>query len=248
MYKKQADFRFYEELNDFLPIGKRKKKFTYLFNGIQTVKDAIEAIGVPHVEVDLILVNGESINFKYRIKQDDQISVYPVFELLNINNLTHLRKKPLRNTKFVLDVHLGKLARFLRLLGFDTLYQNNYSDPQIIEISVSNKRIILTRDLGILKNEKVTRGYWLRSQDSKQQLYEVLKKFDLYSKIDIFSRCMACNGTIKRIKKENVLSLLEPKTLIFYTKFFQCCSCRKVYWEGSHYKKLKKFAESIKEE
>jgi uncharacterized protein len=245
MYQKQAVFRFYEELNDHLSKDRKKKEFIYSFNGNPTIKDVIEAIGIPHVEVDLILVNGQSVDFKYKLQHNDFVSVYPVFELIDISDAIRLREGPLRITKFVLDVHLGKLTKFLRLLGFDSLYRNDYSDPEIIEISLNEKRIILTRDLGILKNEKVAHGYWLRSQDSKEQLQEVLKKFDLYSKINPFSRCIICNGKLKEISKTQVINKLEPRTMQFYDEFFQCITCKRIYWEGSHFFKLKNFIEDI---
>jgi hypothetical protein len=245
MYQKQAEFRFYEELNDYLPRARRKRAFTYYYKGNPTVKDAIEALGVPHVEVDLILVNSYSVDFKYKLKQGDRVSVYPVFELLNIGDLIHLREKSLRNPSFILDVHLGKLARYLRLLGFDTLYRNDYTDLEIIEISIKENRIIITRDVGILKNHKVNRGYWLRSQDSKQQLNEVLKKFDLYSSINIFSRCTLCNGIIVSISKEKIVEKLQPKTFEYFDEFFQCTSCKKIYWEGSHFNNMNKFIKTL---
>jgi uncharacterized protein len=245
MYHKQAEFRFYEELNDHLPKEKQKKTFTWQFKGNPTVKDIIEAIGVPHVEVDLVLVNGHSVDFKYKVMNEDRVSVYPVFELLNVDAFSHVRRKPLRKPAFILDTHLGKLCRYLRLLGFDCLYRNDYSDPEIIDIAVSEKRIVLTRDLGILKNDRVTHGYWLRSQDSKKQLNEVLHKFDLFSKINEFSRCIACNGKIRKINKNRIAENLLSNTLQFYDEFFQCTSCKRIYWEGSHFANMKGFIDSI---
>jgi hypothetical protein len=128
----RAVFRFYEELNDFLPNNRKKTAFSYAFEGKPSVKDAIESVGIPHVEVDLILVNGESVDFKYQLRDNDHISVYPVFESLNISEVSKIREKPLRNMAFVLDVHLGKLAKYLRMFGFDTVYRNDYDDPEII--------------------------------------------------------------------------------------------------------------------
>ncbi len=172
--QKKAQFLFYEELNYFLPAEKSKLNFTYNFMGSPSVKDAVEAIGVPHTEIDLILVNGKSVSFSYHITEGDDISVYPVFESMDIVEVTRLREKPLRVAKFVLDVHLGRLAKNLRMLGFDTLYSNNYSDSEIANISTAENRIILTRDTGLLKNKKVTHGYWIRSQYPKEQLKEVM--------------------------------------------------------------------------
>lgn len=240
-----ATFRFYEELNDFLPKEKRKKTFDYLLKLNQTVKDAIEACGVPHTEVDLIIVNGGSVGFSYHPKHADMISVYPVFESFNIQPVLKLRPAPLRITKFVLDVHIGKLCKYLRMLGFDTFYNNHLEDPEIIEISGNQKRIILTRDIGILKNGKVTHGYWLRSQNPKEQILEVIRRFDLHKDIKPFYRCTVCNGLVETVDKEKITEQLEPGTLNYFHAFFQCTSCRRVYWEGSHFEKMKTFVESI---
>ena len=202
---KQATFRFYEELNDFLPLDKKKVDFVRPFSGNPSIKDIIEAIGVPHVEIDLILVNGNSVDFKYILQNNDRVSVYPAFETLGINNVTHLRAQPLRVSTFILDVHLGKLANYLRMLGFDTLYRNDNDDPEIIRISLEEHRIILTRDIGLLKVKSVTHAYFVREQHPKRQLEEVLKHFDLYKDINPFNRCIKCNGHLEPVEKEEIL-------------------------------------------
>ena len=237
----QVSFRFYEELNDFLAAKFRKKQFERNFAVNTSVKDAVESLGVPHTEIDLILVNSEPVSFSYHLKQNDYVSVYPKFESFDIQNVSLVRKEPLRNPKFILDVHLGKLAKYLRLLGFDTVYNNSLDDPEIIEKAQKEHRIILTRDLGILKNNKVTHGYWLRSQDSKKQLKEVIQRFDLKKNFNLFSRCTVCNGKIKKIDKETVKNRLFPKTYQEYDTFYQCKKCKKIYWEGSHYNNIKEF-------
>ena len=242
----QVAFRFYEELNDLLPFKYRKKRFEYNIATNTSVKDAIESLGVPHTEIDLILVNSNSVDFSYNLKESDYVSVYPKFESFDISELTKIRSEPLRKIKFILDVHLGKLAKYLRLLGFDTFYHNNLDDPEIIEIAKTEKRIILTRDLGILKNTKVTHGYWLRSQDSKEQLKEVIQRFDLKKKLNIFSRCTLCNGVISKIDKSKLLDQVNKKTLEEFNVFYQCKNCKKIYWEGSHYDNMTKFIHSIK--
>ena len=192
-----AYFRFYEGLNDFLPSEKRKKLFSYAFNGNPSVKDAIEAMGVPHVEVDLILVNSLPLDFSYKLKNADSVSVYPVFESFDIASVTHWREKPLRDLKFVADVHLGKLTKYLRLCGFDTYYRADFSDKEIINLAISDKRVILTRDRGLLKNKKVTHGYWIRSIYYCEQLKDVILHFDLKNQITLFTRCMECNGLLE---------------------------------------------------
>ena len=156
--KKKAYFRFYAELNDFLIPQQQKKIFAYHFWGTPSIKNAIQALGVPHTEVDLVLVNGNPVDFSYQLQPQDNISVYPVFESLDITQINPLRNKPLRNLRFIVDANIGKLARYMRMLGFDTLYENQFEDPEIIRISIDEKRIILTRDLEILKQNSVTRG------------------------------------------------------------------------------------------
>ncbi len=231
---KTAFFRFYEELNDFLPPDKRKVQFPYSFSGNPSIKDAVEAIGVPHTEVDLILVNGKSVDFSYHLQQGDLVSVYPVFESFDIGPVTHLRPEPLRNPKFILDVHLGKLAKILRMLGFDTVYRNDLEDDEIAERAREEGRIILTRDVGLLKRGSVDRGYWVRSQHPKQQAKEVLQRFNLKNLVKPFKRCMDCNGIIEPVEKESVEDQLPSASAESYDHFFQCGNCGKLYWRGSH--------------
>lgn len=236
--RKKAFLRFFEELNDFLPPEKRKKSLSYLFFGSPSIKDVIEAMGIPHVEVDLITVNGQSVSFDYHLQSGDNVSVYPVFESLDISSETRLRAEPLRTTKFVLDVHLGKTARQLRMLGFDSFYGNDLKDEEIVEISKNENRIILTRDRELLKHGDVTHGYWIRSRNSDRQVKEVLQRFDLLDQIKPFHRCMSCNGLIINVPKEEVVERLEPKTKNYYNEFYSCSSCQKVYWKGSHYERM----------
>jgi len=232
---KSARFRFYEELNDFLPPERRKKEFDYTFREHPAVKDPIEALGVPHTEVDLILVNGKSVAFDYQLQDSDRVSVYPVFESLDISPLVRLRPGPLRHPAFVLDVHLGKLARLLRMLGFDTDYRNDFSDPELVRISTEEQRTLLTRDRRLFFFRAVSRGYWLRHTDPEKQLREVLDRFDLYTQIEPFRRCIVCNGPLQKVEKAAVLDQLEPLTRRYYRLFRQCATCRKIYWRGTHF-------------
>ena len=179
---RQARFRFYAELNDYLPPDQRFKPTVYGFIGTPSVKDMIEAQQVPHTEVDLILVNGSSVNFAHRLNGEEEISVYPIFERLDLQGLQRLRPKPLRKIRFIADVHLGKLARYLRILGFDTLYRNDYSDHEIVNIALKQHRIILTRDLGILKYHQVTHSYWPRNTQPRLQLKELIEALQLDTK------------------------------------------------------------------
>ena len=245
MEMKSAMFRFYEELNDFLPINRRKVRFTVQFKDSPGIKDLIESLGIPHTEVDLILVNGRSVDYGYHVENGDDIAVYPAFESFDITPLLHLHPAPLRHSAFILDVHLGRLARYLRTLGFDTLYRNDYTDVQIVQIAQSEHRIVLTRDSGILKYNAVTHGYWVRSVTAREQLREIVRRFDLCRSFKPFSRCPVCNGIVENIDKSKIIDMLEPKTKQFYEEFSRCGNCGKLYWKGSHYEKLTKMIHDI---
>jgi len=235
---KSAQFRFYAELNDFLSATKRQKTFPYKFTGKPSIKDAIEAIGVPHPEVDLIAINGESVGFDHHLADGDRVSIYPVFESFDISPVVRLRPAPLRDTRFVLDVHLGKLARLLRMLGFDSLYRPDFEDPEIVDTASAEKRVILTRDVELLKANAVTHGYWVRSISPNKQVGEVLERFDLYSQIQPFRRCMVCNASITRVEKESVIQSLPDKVREKHDEFYRCAGCEKVYWKGTHYQDM----------
>ncbi len=246
----QINIRFYEELNDFLPDDQRKTDFNLELKKSRSVKDLIESIGVPHTEIDLIIVNGESVDFNYLVQDGDRISVYPVFESLDISplksSLSHCQPKPLRNPRFVLDVHLGRLAAYLRMLGFDTLYRNDYDDPTLADISADEHRILLTCDRRLLMRKQITHGYFVRARQPHQQILEVLSRFDLYNNQRPFTRCMHCNGKTRAVTKQEIESQLLPKTKKYYNEFFQCKTCNKIYWKGSHYLKMQDMINKIK--
>lgn len=243
--KKISWFRFYAELNDFLPYAHRHKSHPYYFWGKPSIKNAIQAQGVPHTEVELILVNGHIVNFEHHMRPGDYISVYPVFKTLHMSQISSLHPEPLRNLKFVIDVNLGKLAKYVRLLGFDSLYDNQYSDEEIIEIFAARKRIILTRDLELLKHNKVTRGYFLRSTHPVEQLKELIRRFDLLPKIQPFTRCMQCNGKLSEVPKLTIKGEVKDETYFSFNIFFRCLKCQKTYWRGSHFERMLKMIENL---
>jgi hypothetical protein len=234
-----AEFRFYEELNDFLPPEQRKRTILYRFSGHPGIKDPIEAFGVPHPEVELIVVNGRSVGFGYQLQAGDRVAVYPVFESLDISSLIKLREKPLRNPRFILDVNLGKLAKRMRMLGFDSLYRNDYRDAELVNIAVDEQRIVLTRDRRLLYAKQISHGYWVRAVDVESQVDEVLRRFDLHGSIQLFARCLVCNGVLAPVAKADILDRLEPKTQLYYEIFQQCADCRRIYWEGSHIENMR---------
>jgi uncharacterized protein with PIN domain len=240
-----AEFRFYEELNDFLPPDRRKRPFAYAFKGTPSVKDAIEAIGVPHTEVDLVVVNGASVGWEHRLADGDRVGVYPVFESIDISPAVRLRPAPLRDTRFVLDVHLGKLARLLRMVGFDAAYDREYTDARIVAISVAERRIVLTRDRGILKTGAVTHGYCVRSSNPLEQLGEVVRRFDLASRIRPFERCMICNARLEPVARDDIADRVPRRSAEACGEFRRCAGCGKVYWKGSHYERMKKSIQAL---
>ncbi len=244
---KQAHFRFYAELNDLLPAARRQATFTHVFENRASVKDMTESLGVPHTEVDLILVNGESVDFSYLVQGGDCISVYPVFESIDITPLVRVRPQPLREPRFVLDTHLGRLARYLRMLGFDTLYRNDYVDEELARISSEEHRILLTRDPGLLKRSVVTHGYWIRESDPHHQLLQILQRFDLFRAIAPFVRCLRCNGLLQPVRKEAVLDRLHPMTQEMHDEFHICPECDRIYWKGSHYRRMQQFIERLRQ-
>lgn len=243
--QRQSDFRFYEELNDFLPPAKRKRAFTYTFSGTPSVKDAIEAIGVPHTAVDLILIDGESVGFDAQIKGGERVAVYPVFERFDIGPVVHLRPAPLRESRFVLDSHLGKLARYLRILGFDAASRNDLNDEAIVDRALNERRIIVTRDVGILKRSDVTHGYWVRSGDPETQLREVVDALDLRGQFAPFTRCLVCNTPLESVEKEAVADKLPPRVAGAFDTFKRCPSCDRLYWQGSHYDRMTQIVDNL---
>jgi uncharacterized protein len=235
----RIDTRFYAELNDFLRPGDRGHPLGADVAPGTTVKDLVEALGVPHTEIDVVLVNGVSVDFGHRLADGDRVSVYPTFEAIDVTPLTRLRPEDLRTPRFVLDVHLGRLARLLRLLGFDALWCNDASDSELARISAEEHRVLLTRDRGLLKRREVTRGYFVRETVRRRQLQEVLRRFDLFGAIRPFGRCLECNGLLEPVAKADVEDRLPPRTRRDYDEFQRCRACAHIYWKGSHYDALR---------
>ncbi len=246
MLKSTCQMRFYEELNDFLPPARRKVRFIHEFRRRASIKDMIEAIGVPHTEIDLILVNGRSVDFSHIVRDGDQISVYPLFEAFDIQSLVRVRPRSLRVSRFVLDVHLGKLARYLRLLGFDTLYRNDYEDAELARLASAERRILLTRDRDLLKRAVVTHGYYVRAVEPRRQVEEIVERLDLYRAIQPLQRCVRCNGLLAVVPKQQVRERLPPETRRYIEAFRECGECGQLYWEGSHVPHIRRFIDDLR--
>ncbi len=241
-----ARFRFFGNTNDFLPRSKRKIWFTHSFKGNPAIKDAIESLGVPHTEVDGILVDGKPKPFLYQLTNNDKACVYSDVKDCRIRHRKGLKVRPSGKPKFILDSHLGKLARYLRLFGFDALYRKDYVDHDIMDIAKKNKRIVLTRDIGLLKHKIIRHGYWVRSTDPKKQIPEVIKRFNVKKYIRPFHLCLECNGRIVKVRKKKIMRQLPQDTKAYFHQFCRCLCCKKIYWRGSHYEKLFNFVETVK--
>ena len=240
-----AYIRFYSELKDFLSVYNKQIPVRVEVAGHETVKHIVEMLGVPHTEVDLLLVNGKSVDFDYKIRVGEYISVYPMFESLDIRSISKVRQEPLRIPRFVVDIHLGKLASYLRLLGFDTLYRNDFQDDELAELSSEEIRILLTRDRGLLKRKIVTRGYLVRENDPKEQIREIVRRFDLSKLAVPYSRCSLCNGILSSVSKKAIEKDLQPLTKEHYHHYKQCSDCHQIYWKGSHFNEMEVFIHSI---
>jgi len=244
-YMSHVTARCYAHLNRFLAYDRRQTDFTIAYDGPRSVKDLIESLGVPHTEVALILVNGEPVDFAYLVQEADRVSVYPRFEALDITDLPHVIPTPAAELRFVADVHLGRLAAYLRMLGFDTLYPDDYRDEALARLSSAEDRILLTRDRGLLKRSIVTRGYYVQETDPWRQLAEVFRRFNLRPSAVRFRRCTQCNGLLEPVDKDAIADRLPDNTRQYYDEFRVCQSCGKIYWKGSHYQQMDQFLASL---
>ena len=241
-----VEIRAYAELGDFLAPQERGRTIRRPFRPHQTVKDVVEAAGIPHTEVDLVVVGGEPVGFDHRPAAGDRLAVYPVFETLDIGPITRLRPAPLRDPRFVVDVHLGRLARLLRLVGLDARWASDLEDDELVAISRAQRRIVLTRDRGLLKRRLVTHGLFVRSDRPLDQVVDVLRRLDLGDRLAPFTRCLACGDVLVPVPKAEVLDRLQTLTRQHYDEFHRCAGCDRVYWRGSHHARLAAVVDEIR--
>jgi uncharacterized protein with PIN domain len=230
--------RFYEELNDFIAPARRRREFELLCAEAATVKNAIESVGVPHTEVELILANGVSVDFSYRVGEGDRISVYPMFEAFEISPLLRVRPAPLRDTRFLADAHLGALARLLRMMGFDTRFEPSGPDDLLRRRASEEHRILLTRDRQLLICRDVTHGCYVHAVKPQEQLREIVQRLQLAGRARPFSRCLCCNTPVQPVDKDQVLPALPPQVASAHQTFTRCPVCERVYWPGSHHRHM----------
>lgn len=236
--KIHVKLRFYGDLNDLISGSNDKLIVERTLPEPVSIKDLIEGCGVPHTEVDMILINGRPAGFSHRIEGDENVSVYPFFSSIEIPETDRLQRGSLETPRFIVDVNLGKLARYLRLAGFDAAYRNDAKDDELIEQMLEEDLALLTRDRKLLMRKVVKTGYLPRSTNAADQFEEVLERFDLFDDVDPYSRCITCNGILERVEKEKVIDQLEPLTKQHYERFSQCVECDQVYWAGSHRNRL----------
>jgi len=231
-----ADFRFLGRLNDFLSSAQREHTIRVEFRGPQSIKHLVESLGVPHPEIGRVQINGQEGSLDTITQDVDHIQIHPIQNGCPIE------------PRFLLDGHLGRLAAYLRMLGFDCLYRNDYEDQEIAEILQNEERILLTRDRRLLMRKAVVHGYCPRSLDSLTQLTEVIRRFDLLQWIAPFHRCLRCNHLLETVPKEAVLDRLEPLTKLYFDEFHICPNCQQIYWKGSHYERMQEIVEKLRED
>ncbi len=239
-----ALFSFFGELNDFLPHHLREKAIPYQVDERPSVKHPIESLGVPHPEVAAILIAGRAVGFGRRVQPGDHVQVYPV--QLGQNDVGELLRPPLPHpTRFLLDTHLGQLAAYLRMLGIDAAYSNTADDRELAEQAGNEARVLLTRDRGLLKRKQVVYGYWVRSTDPRNQVIAVVRRYHLADQIELWRRCLRCNGILAPVDKALILDRLAPRTRLYYDAFEQCGVCGRIYWQGSHHARMAEFIAGI---
>lgn len=226
----QITLTVHGKLNDFLPNHSIENSVQVPFNQKTALKHIVEVIGIPHPEVGIVQVDGHEAGLNYAVQDGDQVHIFPRV----VAELHYSAEGP----KFVLDNHLGKLADYLRLLGFDVVYAKDWPDGDIAQYAHEQSRILLTRDRGLLKRKIVADGYCVRADDPEQQLAEVVAQYRLNNYVTPFQRCSRCNGKLAPARKEDIIEQLQPLTRKYYDEFTQCAGCGQIYWKGSHFQHM----------
>lgn len=202
-------------------------------DGTSTLGHVIEAAGVPLPEVGAIFINGTLAQPSHQPDPGDRIRVEAIS-----------RPQPLAEATFLLDVHLGALARRMRLVGLDTAYSNDLDDDALIELANSERRVLLTKDRELLRRRRLWLGAYVRGDRADEQLADVLDRFA--PPLAPWTRCVACNGALQPVTKEEVAEELLPGTRRTYQEFSRCSGCRRVYWRGAHSRRLASIVEAAR--
>lgn len=233
-----ASIRCYAELNDYLPPDRRQVSFPWPVTHRPRLEEVVAALRVPPERIDVALVNGGSTSLSHRLAPGDRVALYPVFEALDVTPLSRLPGRPLRRTRFVADVHLARLARLLRMLGFDTLWWRQARDDDLVGSAEAEGRVLLTRDRALAGREDVTRALWVWPATPGAQVAAILDRLDLYAQVRPFTRCMVCNGQVTPVPQATVAERVPSGALREHGEFFACAACGRVYWKGSHYRHM----------
>jgi uncharacterized protein len=228
-----AFLQFHGELASLAGSGRRD----YPVPRRASLKDVIEARGVPHTEVYALSVDGQAADFGHILAPREAIDVFPGHEPVDVT-AQHALRPSLPALRFVADANVGRLATYLRLMGFDVAYDHRYPDAEVAEISASQSRVVLTRDRGLLRRKAVEWGRLVRSNDPLEQTRDIVRFFGLAGQAIPFTRCVRCNVELLGVSKAEVLPLLQPRTKKYYQEFFRCPSCERVYWAGSHHERM----------
>jgi uncharacterized protein with PIN domain len=241
MQQVTVEFRFYADLNRFLAPIYRQRSFARQCARDASVKHLIEAMGVPHTEVDLILVDGASVDFSCRLRDGERVSVFPAFTAIGFGSVQQAVLRPPLHlpVRFAADAHLGRLARYMRMLGFDVLYRNDFPDADLVRLALDEGRVVLTRDRDLLIRKDIQHGCYLHAVEPERQLPDVVRRFKLNDAIRPFSRCLNCNGLLRRIAKQESLHRVPQQSWRAHKCFWECKDCRQVYWQGSHVARMR---------
>jgi uncharacterized protein with PIN domain len=224
MPRSTARFRIHGELSELVLAGQPLERAV---DGTSTVKHFVEELGIPHTEYGKVRVNGVPSHGGHRVQDGDVVDVYPAEQPALVSE-----------PRFILDVHLGTLARYLRLLGFDATYDNHASDDDLLARAAAEVRTLLTRDRGLLRRRVVTDARLVRGTDPLEQLIDLVRRLRLGAWIRPYTRCTTCNGVLVPARRVDVAPLVQPGTLRDHEKFAACAACGKVYWEGAHHARI----------
>lgn len=236
---------FHPALSPLITSPHNSGRVEYCLSRKASVKDVIESLGIPHTEIAHLTVNGEEKGFDYILVAGDTVEVHAVMTTADVYSPNILRQKMPERIRFVVDVNVGKLARLLRLLGFDAVYHSGFGDETLARIAHEEQRIMLTKDATLLKRKIVQFGRLVRSTTPREQLLEVVELYDLARQARPFSRCLCCNSILEVIPKEEIIDRLQPLTRKYYDSFYICPGCDRLYWAGSHRQGMHCFLQGI---
>lgn len=227
----RARFHFHGVLAGLLPAHQRGLWLDYDFRGAPSLKHAIETFGVPHPEI------GAPADLSRPVLDGEALDVYP-------RSFLH---PPGPEWRFLLDCHLGRLAKYLRILGFDTAYEKYAPDAWLAETAHAEQRLLLTMDRGLLMRSLVEHGALIRSATPRAQLVEAVSRFHLASHFHPLRRCLRCNTLLAPVAKSQVLSRIPPKTRLWCDDYLECPACGHLYWPGSHHDNMLLWVAGLRE-